>query len=140
MLNLYFKFTTEKKWQTQNFDFLSFKSSSAGHFLGSSNAYRYNWISKPLVATLKSVIWEQKRACDFYFERSYDVSKPKSSWFLLNKTKTLIKTRQKQKWKCHTQFWRDETCDLVCIRIVNLNWNLQDKNEGIFCNAYFVRR
>ena len=66
MLNIYFKFTTEKKLQTQNFDFLSFKSSSAGHFLGSSNAYRYNWISKPLVATLKSVIWEQKCACVFF--------------------------------------------------------------------------
>ena len=35
--NIYLKVTIEKKWHTQNFIFLSLKSSSPGQFLGSSN-------------------------------------------------------------------------------------------------------
>ena len=36
MLNIHLKVIIEKKWRTQNFDFLSLKSSSPGQFLGSS--------------------------------------------------------------------------------------------------------
>ena len=45
-------------------------------------------ILKLFVATLKSEIWEQKHVWLFYyfnFERNYDVSKSKSSCFLLKK-------------------------------------------------------
>ena len=37
MSNNFLEVTIEKKWHTQNFDFLSFKSSYPGQFLGSSN-------------------------------------------------------------------------------------------------------
>ena len=49
--NIYLKVTIEKKWRTQNFDFLNLKSSSSGEFLASSNSRRYHWILKLLVAT-----------------------------------------------------------------------------------------
>ena len=49
--NIYLKFTIEKKWGTQIFDFRSLKSFSPGQFLGSSNLHRYNWTFKLLVAT-----------------------------------------------------------------------------------------
>ena len=50
MFNIYLKITIEKKWQTQNFDFKSLKSSAPVQFLGSSNSHRYHWIFKHLVA------------------------------------------------------------------------------------------
>ena len=36
MFNIHLKVIIEKKWRTQNFYFLSLKSSSPGQFLGSS--------------------------------------------------------------------------------------------------------
>ena len=36
IFDIYLKATVEKKWRTKNFDFLIFKISSPGHFLGSS--------------------------------------------------------------------------------------------------------
>ena len=51
MSNIFLEVTIEKKWRTQNFDFLSLKYSSPGQFLGSSNSHRCNWILKLLVAT-----------------------------------------------------------------------------------------
>ena len=48
---MYLKVTTEKKWRTQNFEFLSLKSSSPDKFLGSSNLRRYHWIFKLFVPT-----------------------------------------------------------------------------------------
>ena len=59
MLNIYVKVTFEKKWRTQNFDFLILKRSSPDQFLGSSNLYLYNWIFKIFVATEISEVWEQ---------------------------------------------------------------------------------
>ena len=41
MLNIYLKVTIEKNWHTQNFEFLSIKSSSPGQFLRSTNWRRY---------------------------------------------------------------------------------------------------
>ena len=51
MLNIYLKVTIKKKWHTQNFNFLGFKSLSPGQFLGSFNSHRYQWIFKLFVAT-----------------------------------------------------------------------------------------
>ena len=42
MSNIYLKVTIEKKLHTQNFNFLSLKSSSQGQILESSNLRRYN--------------------------------------------------------------------------------------------------
>ena len=59
MSNTYLKVTIEKKWRTQNFDFLSLKSLSPGQFLGSSNSRRYDLIFKLLAVTQKSEVLEQ---------------------------------------------------------------------------------
>ena len=49
MSNIFFKGTVEKKWRTQNFDFLSLKSSLPGQFWECRNPRRYPWISKFLL-------------------------------------------------------------------------------------------
>ena len=51
MSSIYLKVTIEKKWHTQNFNFLSLKTLSPGQFLGSSNSRRYHWIFELIVAT-----------------------------------------------------------------------------------------
>ena len=51
MSNICLKVTIEKKWCTQNFDFLNLKSLSPVRSLGSSNSRGYHWILKLLVAT-----------------------------------------------------------------------------------------
>ena len=51
MPNIYIKVTIEKKWRSQNFDFLSLKILSPGQFLGTSNSCRYQRILKILLAT-----------------------------------------------------------------------------------------
>ena len=51
--SIYLKVTVQKKWCTQNSDFLSSKSSFPGQFLGSSNSCRYHWLLKRLVENLK---------------------------------------------------------------------------------------
>ena len=40
MSNIYLKVTIEKNWRSQNFDFLSLKNMSPGHFWESSNSRR----------------------------------------------------------------------------------------------------
>ena len=42
MSNIYLKVTIEKKWHTQNFNFINLKSLSTGQFLRSSNSCRYH--------------------------------------------------------------------------------------------------
>ena len=54
MSNIYLKVITEKKWHTQNFNFINLKSFSPSHFSGSCNSYIYYWIFKLLIATYKS--------------------------------------------------------------------------------------
>ena len=71
MSNIYLKVTIEKKWHTQNFDFIGSKSSSPGQFLESSNSRRYHWIFKLLVATWKSDVQEQNCLWLFYSQRVY---------------------------------------------------------------------
>ena len=88
MSNIYLKVTIEKNWHSENFDFLSLKSSSPVQFLRSSNSRRYHWIFKLLVAIKKSEVWEQNCVRLFFyfdFERNYVVLKSKSPCFLLNK-------------------------------------------------------
>ena len=51
MSSIYLKVTIEKKWHTQNFNFLSLKGFSPGQILERCNLHRYHWILKPLVAT-----------------------------------------------------------------------------------------
>ena len=46
MSNIYLKVTIEKKWFSQNFDFLSLKNLSLVQFLESFNSHRYHWILK----------------------------------------------------------------------------------------------
>ena len=97
MSNIYFNVTTEKKWPTQNFDFLSLKSSSLGQHLRSSNSCRCQWIfnfllqlknhtsgSKLCVAFL--LLWLLKWLWHFKVKHS-----------MLFVEQTLIKTRQN--WK-----------------------------------------
>ena len=52
MSNIYLKFTIEKKWRAQNFDFISLKSLSPGQFLWSFKSHRYHWIFKLFFSNL----------------------------------------------------------------------------------------
>ena len=51
LLNICLKFNIVEKWGTQNFDFLSLKSSFSGQFLRSPNSLRYHWIFNLFVET-----------------------------------------------------------------------------------------
>ena len=51
MSNIYLKVTIQKKWHSQNLDFLNLKNLSWGKFFGSSNSRRYNWILQLLART-----------------------------------------------------------------------------------------
>ena len=44
MSSINLEVTIEKNWRPQNFDFLSLKNSSPGHFSGRSNSGRYHWV------------------------------------------------------------------------------------------------
>ena len=114
MFNICFKVTIEKKWRTQDFDILSLKSSSPGQFLGSSNSSRYYWIFELFVATQESEVWEQNCVwffSYFYFERNYDVLKPKRPCFLLNKNIIFHKNETESKKQIpHTVLERSDLC------------------------------
>ena len=56
--------TIEKQWHTQNFDFLSLKSSSAGQFLENSNSIGYIEFSN-LLLQLKNQESERKTVVYF---------------------------------------------------------------------------
>ena len=108
--NIYLKITIEKNWRSQNFNFLSLKNSSPGQLLGSSNSGIYHWILKFLIATPKSEIWEQKYMWFLYyfnFERNYDVLKPKSACFLLNKNINFNKNETVSKIENSTHAFRE---------------------------------
>ena len=67
--------------------------------LGSSNARRYHWILKLLVATQKSEVWEQNCVAFllFLFWKEYDVLKSKCPCTLLNKNLNFNKNETKSK-------------------------------------------
>ena len=99
MSNINLKGFIEKKWRTQNFDFIGLESSFPGQFLGSSNSRRYHWIFK-LLATQEPKVWGQNSVWlfyYFYFERNYEVLKSKSPCFLLNKNINFNKNKTELK-------------------------------------------
>ena len=101
MSNIYLKVTIEKKWRTQNFDFLSLKSLFLGQFLGYPTHADIIEFSIFLLQ-LKNQKSESKIVCGFsitYFGKNYGVLKLESPCFLLSKNITLIKTRRNRKWK-----------------------------------------
>ena len=96
--NIYLNVTIEKKWCTQNVNFLSLKCSSAGQFLGvpahpdinEFQTYCCNLKIKGLGAKLSLVfLW-------FLFWKELWRFKVKESMLFV---RTLIKTRRNQKWK-----------------------------------------
>ena len=116
MTNIYWKLTIEKKWRAQNFDFLSFKSSSPGQFLESSNPRRY-WIFKFLFATVKSEIWEQTLAWIFHhfnIGRIYNILVKVKGTMLYVEQKWYGKTRatscelQVTSWKLNSTSWNSK--------------------------------
>ena len=132
MSNTYLKIPNEKNFRSENFDFLSLKNLSAGHFLWNPNSRRYHW----------NLLF-----CYFNCERNYeyDVLKSKNLWFLLNKNINLIKTRQTRKWKVPNPLVRDEPCASAHIRIANqiksvMSWSSREKEECNFDTVYFVKR
>ena len=131
--------------RSQNFDFMGLKYLSPGQFLVSSNPRKYHGILKLLVATWKSVVWEQNCVWFFYyfnFQRNYDVLKSKSPYILLNKNyQILIKTKGNWKWKIpHTVLERQTLCFSSIKNQTVMNWSLRKTTESIFCTAYFVWR
>ena len=128
--------TIEKNWLSQNFDFLSLKGLSLGHFLETCNSCRYHWILIFLVVTYKLEVWEQICAWIFYcfnFERNYDVLKSKTSSILLTKIQTLIKTKLNQIKKIPH----------IILERRNLFFNsygARERKRGHFFTVYFDRR
>ena len=116
MSNIYLDGTTEKNWRSQNFDFLSLKSSSPGQFVASSNSRRNHWILKLLVE--KSEVWEQNCVWFFYyfnFERNYDVLKSKSPCILLNKNISFNKNETELKMENPAHSFRETNLVLQLI-------------------------
>ena len=52
MLNIYLKVAIEKNWRSKNFGLLSLQNFPPVQFLGGSNSPKYNWIWKPVVASV----------------------------------------------------------------------------------------
>ena len=87
MSDVYLKVTIEKKWHTQNFNFLSLESSSPHQFLGASTHADVIEFSNFLLQ-FKNQRSGSKNEWLFYyfnFEGNYDVLKSKSSFFLLSR-------------------------------------------------------
>ena len=110
MSNIHLKVTIAKNWLSQNFDFLSLKSLTLGHFLGSSDSCRYHWILKLLVATWNSEVWEQNWILLFSyinFKRNYDVLKSKIPCILLDKNINFNKKDTESKMENPTHSFRE---------------------------------
>ena len=107
--NIFLKVTIEKNWRSQNFDFLSLRNLSPGHFLGSSNPRRYHWTSKLLFATEKSEVWEWNCCLFNYFnfKRNYDILKTKSPCILLNKNMNFNKNGRDSKMENPAHSFKD---------------------------------
>ena len=93
---IYLEVFIEKKWRTQNSDFINLKS-----------------LSKLRVATYKSEVWEQNYMWllyylyYFYFERNNDVLKSKIVCFLLNKNINFSKNKTELKMENPTHNFRE---------------------------------
>ena len=80
--------------------------------------------------------------CYFNFERNYDVLKPKSPCFLLNKNVNFDKFETELNMENPTHM-------IIVLQLIQesqiknetaKSLSLRKKKEGIFCNAYFVQR
>ena len=114
-------------WLSQNFEFLSSKNSSPCQFFGSFNSRRY-WISKLLVATWKTEVWEQNCVwlfCYFKLQWNYDVLKnSNSSCFLLKRTMNFNKNKTESKTENppHTSCYGVRHFHMLCLmRVYYLN-------------------
>ena len=154
MANIYLKFTIEKKWGIQTFDFLNLKSSSLGQFLGNSNSQRY-LIFKLLVAILKSDVWEQ--SCTwlfylfiylfiftFYFWKNFDVLNWKIPCFLLkikfNKNETELKMENPNHSFSGIKHVLQVVYKLRIKRKTVISWSSRNKKYYIFCNNNFAQK
>ena len=134
MSNIYLKVTIEKKWRTQNFDFISSKSSSPGQFLGSSNSSRYYWTFK------QNCVWFLYYS---YFERNFYILKSESLCSLLNKNMNFNKNETESKLENPTH--RSREINLVLQLVLKLqikstammSWSSQKKRvhflQHLFC-------
>ena len=140
---IYLKVTLEKKWNTQNLDFLSLKISSPGQFLRSSNSRRYQWIFRFIFKGLGA-----KLCLDFplfYFERNHEVLKSKSLCFLLKKYIKFYKNKTEWKMENPTRSFRgiNHVLQLVwelqikCKTV--MSWISEKKKQFMFCNVHFFR-
>ena len=143
MSNIYLKVTIEKKWRTQNFDFISSKSSSPGQFLGSSNSSRYYWTFK------QNCVWFLYYS---YFQRNFYILKSESLCSLLNKNMNFNKNETESKLENPTH--RSREINLVLQLVLKLqiksttmmSWSSQKStffatfilSEGNFFNIYVI--
>ena len=129
--------TIEKNWLSQNFDFLSLKGLSLGHFLETCNSCRYHWILIFLVVTYKLEVWEQICAWIFYcfnFERNYDVLKSKTSSILLNKNTNFNKNKTESNKENPTHNFREAKSFLQLI------WSSWKKKRAFFYRLFWPKR
>ena len=148
MSNIYLKVTVEKKWRSQNFDFLSLKILSLGQFLGYPTLADIIEFSIFLFQ-LKNQKSESKIVCGFsitYFGKNYGVLKLESPCFLLSKNINFNKNETKSKMENPTNSFREMNYVLQLVsesqikRKTVMSWSSQRKKECIFCNVYFVPR
>ena len=148
MSNIYLKVTVEKKWRSQNFDFLSLKILSLGQFLGYPTLADIIEFSIFLFQ-LKNQKSESKIVCGFsitYFGKNYGVLKLESPCFLLSKNTNFNKNETKSKMENPTNNFREMNYVLQLVsesqikRKTVMSWSWQRKKECIFCNVYFVPR
>ena len=120
------------------------KCSSPDQFLGSSNSPRYHWILKLLVATWRSVIWNQNFVWLFYyfdFGRNYDFLKSKSMCFLLSKNKNVNKNETESKMENLSHSFRGINLVLQLVQELQIesktvmSWSSRNEKEWIFCNV-----
>ena len=148
MSNIYLKVTVEKKWRSQNFDFLSLKILSLGQFLGYPTLADIIEFSIFLFQ-LKNQKSESKIVCGFsitYFGKNYGVLKLESPCFLLSKNINFNKNETKLKMENPTNSFREMNYVLQLVsesqikRKTVMSWSSQRKKECIFCNVCFVPR
>ena len=123
--NINLKVTIEIKWFTQNFKFMSLKSSS--HFLSLNFQTCWNLKTRGLRVKLRA---------DFLLFLFWDA-------FGWTKIQSLIKSRRNRKWKIpHTFLERRTLCfsSYKNRQLKMMSWGSWMKTSTFFCNACFVRR
>ena len=142
--NVYLKVTIEKKWSTQNFDFLGLKSTSPGQFWGPpSHADIFIEFSNFLLQfkdhrcgskTCMQILYY------FNFEMNCDVLTSESPFFLLNKNINFDKNETESKMENLTEPCASAHEESRMKSKTVMNWSSRKKKIYIFCNVYFVRR